>query len=103
MIIVYCFLWELLEKNDFDFLLVSETSLSDGGGSDVFKISNYRFFSIDWVGGGGGVAAYVKDSDNIEIVNLNFNTKEHLVFLKMKLKLITNCILRILETSFTEL
>lgn len=73
---------ELLEQNDFDFLLLSETWLFTGDGSHVISIPNYQLSRKDRM-----VAAYSKGSYSIEKVNSNFNKNEYLEFLLLKAKI----------------
>lgn len=62
---------DMLLQNSFDVFFVSETWLSQDIPSHLVSIPNYRLFRKDREGRGGGVAAYVNNQLNCEIININ--------------------------------
>lgn len=78
----------IVEENDFDVIMVTETWLNDGVESAVVCLPGYKIFRKDRVyGRGGGVAAYVKSVYNCTEFNFNFLVNEQLEFLFLRIRI----------------
>lgn len=84
----------VVDSNNFDVIMVTETWLTDTQDPDVFSIAGYKFYNINRIGRGGGVGAYVRDSLHSEIISFVFDVVNNLelIFLSIKLKSITMAI-----------
>lgn len=79
----------MFEENNFDVMMLSETWLSHGVDADGFNIPGYRFFHRDRVGRGGGVAAYVRNTLLVDILEFDFEVSDLLECLFLKIKIAT--------------
>jgi len=77
----------IIEQNEFDVLLLSETWLNQNDDSNYFNIPNYQLIRKDRIGRGGGVAAYVKTNITPEMVNFDFQINAQLEYLIFKINI----------------
>lgn len=75
----------LVQQQNFDVLMLSETWLSADISSSVINIPGYTFYRHDKVGRGGGVGAYVKNQYTCQTIQFDFHVNNDLEFLFLKL------------------
>lgn len=77
---------EIVLKEDFDIVAVTETWLSGGVELGAVAIQGYKFFHWPRTSRGGGVGIYYRDTYSGESLSLNLNLGSNLEYLFMKFR-----------------
>ena len=77
----------LVQQQDFDVIMVTETWLTDNILDNTVNIQGYRLIRKDRTSRGGGVAAYVKNYIKTFTLDFDFQFKSTLELLFLKIKL----------------
>lgn len=64
---------DIINNNKLDILALSETWLSEDTPLDAFSIPGFNLYRKDRLTRGGGVAVYIRDSINAELITINYD------------------------------